>query len=355
MKPHSSRLARYSLAVYWLLVVYGSLYPFSGWRDSGAFALEFLSQRYSRWYTFDVVWNIAAYFPLGFLAAIAVTPRMRGLGAFVPIGLAAGATSIMLESLQNYLPGRIPSNIDVVANVVGALAGALAGRAAWHWLVELRGLFDLRDRWFIHGPGGDIGLVLLALWLFTQLNPGTVLFGNGHLRELVEASATELYAAETFVRIETAVTAANIVAIAALVALLANTGQWVRLLVVAAIAAGLAIHAFALALLFRTQGALAWLTPGAMAGLALGLVVAMAVVALPRAWAAAACGLALMAATALVNLAPANPYVALSLAALPQGYFFNFNGLTRLVSALWPFATLAYLLAISARTRAGSA
>jgi hypothetical protein len=52
-----------------------------------------------------------------------------------------------------------------------------------------------------------------------------------------------------------------------------------------------------------------------------------------------------MAATALVNLSPANPYLAQALAVWPQGHFLNFNGLTRLVAALWPFAAIVYLLA----------
>jgi hypothetical protein len=52
-----------------------------------------------------------------------------------------------------------------------------------------------------------------------------------------------------------------------------------------------------------------------------------------------------------VNLAPENPYLAYSLAVWRQGHFLNFNGLTRLVSTLWPFAALAYVLAVVARAR----
>ena len=52
----------------------------------------------------------------------------------------------------------------------------------------------------------------------------------------------------------------------------------------------------------------------------------------------------LMAATVLVNLAPPNPYFAATLKVWEQGHFLNFNGLTRLVSALWPFAALGYLM-----------
>jgi hypothetical protein len=85
--------------------------------------------------------------------------------------------------------------------------------------------------------------------------------------------------------------------------------------------------------------------------LAIGIAIALLAVALPRAWVAVVCGMALMVATALVNLAPDNPYHAQTLAAWPQGHFLNFNGLTRLVSVLWPFATLGYLLAVVAHAR----
>jgi hypothetical protein len=57
----------------------------------------------------------------------------------------------------------------------------------------------------------------------------------------------------------------------------------------------------------------------------------------------------IMAATVLVNLAPPNPYLTASLKVWQQGHFLNFNGLTRLVSALWPFAALGYLMFLAAR------
>jgi hypothetical protein len=51
-----------------------------------------------------------------------------------------------------------------------------------------------------------------------------------------------------------------------------------------------------------------------------------------------------MAATVLVILAPPNPYLAATLKLWQQGHFLNFNGLTRLVSTLWAFAALGYLI-----------
>ena len=59
----------------------------------------------------------------------------------------------------------------------------------------------------------------------------------------------------------------------------------------------------------------------------------------------------LMAATVLVNLAPPNPYFAATLKVWQQGHFLNFNGLTHLVSAAWPFAALGYLVFLAAAGR----
>jgi len=70
---------------------------------------------------------------------------------------------------------------------------------------------------------------------------------------------------------------------------------------------------------------------------------------LPPNWRIVLAGLALMAATVLVNLAPENPYSAAALAAWRQGHFFNFNGLTRLTAALWPFVALPYLMLLGRR------
>jgi VanZ family protein len=346
MPPRHSPLARYLLGAYWLLVVYGSLYPFSGWRDQGLSPFAFLDAPVPQYVTaFDVAANFAAYVPLGFLAALAVAPRLRGAAALVATTLLAAATSAALEAAQSYLPDRIPSNLDLAANAAGGLAGALAGIAAARWLIGQGRLRAARGRLFRPGQGVDLGLVLVALWLFTQLNPETLLFGNGDLRDLLEAQPAELYAAQTFAQIEAGVAGANAIAAALFVALLVNPRQPARLVLLALIAGAVLARTAAFAILLEGHGALAWLTPGAVTGLAIGTLAALAAVGLPRPWAVAVCGLALMAATALVNLAPASPYLAQALAVWPQGHFLNFNGLTRLVSAAWPFAAIVYLLA----------
>jgi VanZ family protein len=352
MAPHASPLARYLLAAYLLFVVYGSLYPLAGWRDQGLSPFAFLGAALPRYFTwFDVALNVAAYLPLGLLSVLALAPRVNGAAAALSATAGAIAISLLLEAAQSYLPERIPSNADLAANAIGAAIGALAGLAISGHLAPEAGLRRVRARLFGAGHAVDLGLVLIGLWLFTQLNPETLLFGNGDLRSLLGGATPELYPAETFVRIETAVAASNVLAVSLLVALLAPAGAPRRRIAAAAIVAGLAARTVAFAILFDPHAAFAWLTPGAAAGLVIGGAAALMLAGLPQIASVALCGLALMAGTALVNLAPENPYLAHSLAVWWQGHFLNFNGLTRTVSTLWPFAALVYLLAMATRAR----
>ena len=78
-REQPSTLARYLFVAYLLLVVYASLHPFSGWRDRGLPAFAYLTASFNRPVpAFDVLVNVLGYFPLGFLAVLAVYPRLRG-------------------------------------------------------------------------------------------------------------------------------------------------------------------------------------------------------------------------------------------------------------------------------------
>lgn len=353
MQHRPATLVRIALAAYLLLLAYGSLYPFSGWRHPGVSPFAYLAAPLPRYYTgFDVAMNVAAYLPLGALAALAV-PRLPRLAA-VALAVALGTlTSGVLEAAQSFLPTRIASNLDLGANVAGSFAGALAGIAARRALAAGGTLHGLRTRIFRAGPGVDLGLVLAALWVFTQLNPETLLFGNGDLQGLFGSTPAELYPAATFARIETIVAGTNLVAAALFAALLVAEDGPRRLVAGLLLLAALVARSVAFAVLFAPEAAFSWLTPGAATGLAIGGAVALVLAGLPHVWVLALCGLALMVATVVVNIAPENPYLAHSLAVWRQGHFLNFNGLTRTVSMLWPYAAAVYLLALAARGRAG--
>ncbi len=346
----ASPLARYLLLAYALLVIYASLHPFSGWRDQGAGAFAFFAGALPRYITaFDLATNFAAYLPLGFFALLALHPFLRGAPAQAAAGLAGCILSFALEALQTYLPSRIPSNLDLATNGLGAFAGAALAR---HFGVGLLGsgrLYALRHRWFLAGGQHDLGLVLLALWLFTLLNPETLLFGNGDLRGLLEPAPAALHPAEVFIQMEAAVAACNLIAVGLFLSGLTQNDQPLRRMLLALLLGALALKTVAVGVLLKAQNVFAWLTPGALVGLVCGAGVLMLAVALPRVARLALAGLLLMAATVLVNLAPENPYFANALQQWPQGYFLNFNGVTHLVSLAWPFVALFYLMLLAPR------
>jgi len=348
LRDSPSSLARYLFWAYALLVIYASLHPFSGWSGTGVPALAFLAAPLPRYVTaFDIAANIIGYVPLGLLGVLALYPQVRSGRAATLVLIFSLVVSLTLESLQTYLPSRIPSNLDVASNTAGALAGALGGVALTQLLLRDAGLQALRYRWFHPGGRIDLGLVLLGLWLLTQLNPEILLFGNGDLRELFHTPGGEHHRAEVFIRAEAAVAAANTLAICLFLSILVRYGQPLRPLMFLMLALALLVRCLAYGLLFGADDILLWLTPGAMYGAAAGAAIAAIAAGFSVPVRTALAGLSLMAATAIVNLAPENPYLAMFLAEWRQGHFLNLTGLTRVVSAFWPFAALAWLLALT--------
>lgn len=341
-------LARY-LALAWLgLVVYGSLHPFSGWLDKGISPFAFLEGGWPRYWTaFDLIANVAVYLPLGFFLTLALYRLPGRYTAPVLAVLLATAISFGLETVQNWLPSRVPSNVDLGSNALGSLLGAVLAQyvgprifnriAAW------------QSRLIAPIPHAELGLTLLGLWLLIPLSPETLLFGAGDLRQMLGLGGAVPFAAESFVLIEASITAFNALAVGLIVRLLCARLAQAYLVVPLYLLLALVVRTLATAILIGPGDAFTWLTPGAQMGLLLaggGLAVGIALPATARLMLAA---LALMAGAILVNLAPPNPYSAAALAVWRQGHFLNFNGLTRWVATLWPFLTLPFLLLSSRR------
>lgn len=348
---HASPLARIAFAVYVLLTVYASLYPLEGWRDHGLSPFAYLASPWPRYVTaFDLAANVLGYLPFGFLCVLALYPRVRGLTAFATALAGAALLSLALEATQSYLPSRVATNLDVLCNLAGGACGAALGVAAVPTFLG-GPLERLRAKAFFAGAEIDAGLALLALWLFTQLNPATLLFAAGDLRDLLAPGVGRARAPEFFVAIEAFTAAANLVSVGLLLSALVRPGQPARAMFGALVIAALAVKVAAFAIVMHAENVFVWLTPGAQIGLAAGVLVALAAIALPRVARLALAAMLIMAATVLVNLAPPNPYLAATLKLWQHGHFLNFNGLTRLVSALWAFVALGYLIFLAARRR----
>ena len=345
----SSLLPRYLALAYAALVVYASLHPFSGWRDPGLPPYYFLGAAWPRYWTaFDLAINVLAYLPLGFCLALALR-RLPG-GAWLAAVLACllGALlSFGLECLQSWLPSRVPSNLDLACNSLGTALGAVL--SLWRGERLFRRVTQVQQGLLAPIPHAELGMVLVGLWLLTQLSPETILFGAGDLRHLLSITPVVRYAAPSFVAIETAIIVCNTVAIGLIVRCLLGRRFIPDLVVLAFFVLALSIRTLAAAVLVNPLNAFAWLTPGASLGLLLGGLTLSVLLFLPNPLRIAFAGLALMAGTVLVNVAPPNPYSVAALAAWRQGHFLNFNGLTRLVASLWPFVALPFLMLLARR------
>jgi VanZ family protein len=351
--------------VYAALIVYASLYPFSGWRDQGIEPWAFLLSPLPKYWTwFDLIANAVGYAPLGFLLALSFLRRGSFQSAASPsnraaIGvatLAAAAISLLMEALQSYLPDRVPSNVDFGLNALGALVGAIAAGA-----LELAGAIDrwsrFRLRWFVAEARG--ALVLLALWPLALLFPAAVPLGLGQVLERLESALGEWLLDTPFlewlpvrdVELQPLVPAAELLCVA--------LGAWVPCLLgfsvmtsvarravfaVVIVVVGIAVTALTAALSWGPHHAWAWLSQPVSVGLALGMLLAMTALPVPRRGCAALVLLALGVHLSVLNQAPASAYFTHTLQAWEQGRFIRFHGLVQWLGWLWPYAAVVYVV-----------
>jgi VanZ family protein len=351
--------------LYVALVVYASLYPFSGWRVPGAAPLDFMLLGWPHWWTsFDLVSNLLGYMPLGFLLFVALIRGGKAAGRSAWLASAAGTLlSFSMETLQNYLPMRVSSNVDLGLNALGTMLGVAVGLVL-QWRGGIERWQKIRERWFVRRSAG--GMAMLILWPIGLLFPTAVPFGLGHvlgrlqplLADWLQGTPVEGWtagwaAAATPKAEAVALSAASELSIIVLgllapclIAFTIAAPGWRRAaLVLGAAALGGATATLSTALNFGPQHALAWITPAAGQGMLVGVAAAALLSLVPSRVAA---GFGLIALTALVMLvarAPADPYFAESLNGWEQGRFIRFHGAAQWVGWVWPYAGLTYLLA----------
>ena len=349
------------------LIVYASLYPFADWRDQGISPFTFLSAPWPQYLVgFDVAVNVLGYAPLGFLLALVFLRSGRIAWVLTAAVLGGALLSLGMETLQSYLPSRIPSNVDLALNTLGTWLGACAA-----WALEKMGVISrwarFRARWFALDARG--ALALLALWPVALLFPAPVPMGLGQVFERLETALADALTDTPFIdwlplrEIELQPLVPGIellcVALGALVPCLLGycvirTAGQRALFCVVMFSAGMGVSALSAALSYGPEHAWAWLDAPVRVGLALAAVLALLMLPLRRRGAAAFALLALSIQLALLNQAPASAYFAQTLQTWEQGRFIRFHGLAQWLGWLWPYAALLYLLArLSGREEAG--
>lgn len=339
-------LPRYLAIAYALLIVYACLHPMTGWRASGLPLFDYLFAPWPRYYrTEDLVLNVLGYVPLGFVLVPALARATGAAKAVVGATLLAGALSLAIETTQNFLPTRVSANVDLGCNILGALIGALAG-ACWGRTLFAPGgaLHRWRTGLVVPGRSGDLGLILLGLWLLAQLMPDSMLFGSGDWRRVLGLPTPMAFDPERFIALEAILVGSSMVGVGLLArCMMRSASPWP---IVVLLALGIAAKSLATLSFFVPGSATAWLTPGTRIGLLAGLALLGAALLMPRVHQHALAGMTLLAATTLANLIPENPYLLVGNRLLERGNFLNFHSLTQFAASSWPFIALAYLSAL---------
>lgn len=342
--PRRSLLRRYLLAGYVLLIVYASLSPFAGWQAQGLDMLDVLTAPIGQTYTtFDALTNCLAYLPLGVLLALTLRMHVSAPGSLL-LTLAGGVLlSLGLEYLQMYLPSRISSNADVLSNTSGALMGGVLALviAPTEWFARAT---QWRIALFQRGRGVDFGLALLMLWMFAQINPTLPMLGNVFITE----AAHRIFVAmpeEPFNGWESVIVALNLLMIGLLLQTLLHVRRHavVGLLIVLC---GVALGKFiAAAVLLKSWALMLWLNGEAMLGIVLGILLLGTLYWLPRIallWATATAAL-LYLGLALWVWDGNTPSAAMRLYHWRYGHLLNYNGMSQIVSVVFPLLLLGYL------------
>ncbi|WP_407059032.1 VanZ family protein [Ralstonia syzygii subsp. celebesensis] len=362
-----STLARAGLAWFVLLVVYASLYPFSGWVDTGVPPFAYLTAPLPRYNTlFDLLTNIWGYMPLGMLVVLSLHPRITGWRAVALAMLAGLLLSGAMEAAQTYLPTRISSNVDLAANTVGALLGGIVMAPFAVRLIDRGSLRRLRWRWF--EPQATFAIPLLLLWPFAQIFPQEFLFSMGGVvrsilldpspdafltgiihslfpglfdwHDRLQAHPEALRRQEL---LEALITACSWVGTGLLATVAMRRTAPVLRLLAALLASALLVKAGATLLQFPAAGAWDWLSSGGRFGLVVGSLVLVLLVRLPRGLRGALAMLLLLALIVLSNVLPPGPYSWVSAQGWRLGRFVHFNSLSQWIGWVWPFLGVGYL------------
>jgi VanZ family protein len=333
------RAGRYggSLAVWLLLILYASLYPFVPWRAPPHDALPEAFAIPRHLMQSDVVFNVIAYIPLGTLATLFFRARGGTRGAILKaIALGVGL-SIAMETLQLFIPGRVTSVVDVMSNGVGTVLGALMFADPVYSMATEK-LGRVREALVIEGAWGDAGLVLIGLWLLAQLNPALPFFGAGNIGESV---APELMLVQWFA------VGMGICGFGLFVsALLRGEGALRVTLVLLSLALWLkfAASSFMLQPNFSAE----WVSLGRLAGVAGGVVALVPLRRVARLGRIYIALVLILAGAMLSKIFGAYSAIdeVLRLFRWPHGQLASFATLTRFIHELWPVAAVVFLVAL---------
>jgi VanZ family protein len=343
--------------IYAGLIVYASLYPFSGWRDQDVGVIAFLFAPWPRyWSVFDVVINLLGYIPLGALFAMHVLCTRHWRKAWWISAFMGALLSFVMEGTQSFLTSRVASREDWLLNSVGAAIGAycVVLMLKQGWIEEWA---KLRLRWFV--PDARGAAVLLLTWPVALFFPPAVPFGLGQVGERIWQALLDWQARIDFLQWLSIpaqelqpmepLALAVCVFLGLLIPCVLGCSVLRRLehrlfFVPFFFALGVGVTGLSSALSWGPAHIWSWLELPVQIGLLAAMLAALGMGFLPVRLHGMAMLCALLVYLLVLNQASESPYYVQTLQQWEQGRFMRFNGLAQWVGWLWPYAALVYLV-----------
>ncbi len=339
------RLGTWLAIGYALFIIYGSLSPFSGWREQGLDFIEVLGAPFQLTYTaFDAFINLLAYLPFGLLVCLTLRAHFGALTSVI-LGLCSGVLlSASMEYLQMYLPMRVSSNLDLLNNSAGALIGALLAVSITSWTWFLSRLTRWHNDLFLHGKEMSFGLALLALWMFAQINPSLPMLGNVFISGVSPRPFVMLPHAP-FNGWESSAVTLNLLMLGTLMSTLLRASRNIVTALLAILGMVALAKFISAALLLKSWALLLWISSEALLGMLLGILLLLAALKLPRSTAINFGTAAALCNFAIVNFVfnDNNPSAAMSIYHWHYGHLLNYNGLAQTITLIFPLLLIFHL------------
>jgi len=335
----------YLIAWYVLFIVYGSLSPFTGWRDQGlSFRAVLTAPLWQTYSLFDAVINLLAYLPFGLLLGLSFRARFSTALSLLLTTLGGVILSAAMEYIQMYLPTRTSSNLDLLNNSISTLAGALLAISiaprAWFALHLTR----WRHHMFHANSSRDYGLALVVLWMFAQVNPSLPMLGNVFISEVIQPPFVKTQA-EPFSWLESIAVALNLLMLGSLLLILLRQHRHAVSTLLIVLCTVALTKFFAAAILLKSWALLLWLNSEAMLGIFTGSLLLFLASQLPRSrlpWVSAFVSLAYLVLAHFI-LDNGSPSAAMRLYHWNEGHLLNYNGLSQTITLVFPFLVLGFL------------
>ena len=349
-----TRVARYFFWCYLLVVLIVSFYPFADWRYTGEPVFAFYTYPLPYYFTFfDNLVNVLAYIPLGIGAAL-MLQRRRGT-AWLLAALICLAVSCGVEFVQQFLPSRVASNLDILANGSGGLIGSLLAlvlrtrRLQSAWQV-------FRHAYLFPGGASEWGLVWLCLWLITQFDPSVPFFGVvDEPRGIPQPILAPMQDPALFLNLlEGSGMLLNTLGVCLFTSVLVRYSRNIPRVLVALVSLVLLSKVVFGALMLNWSEFFIWINWNvALGGLAAWPLLAV-LWRLPRRLRALAGATCLLASALVSWLWPLVPQLSamLPLFRWHYGHLLHFRGLAALISDIWPYGAMLFLLGFALRWRA---